>query len=38
MHSRWSDLDDLELVDLGELAGLGHRRAGHAGELGKEAK
>jgi len=27
------DLDDLELVDLKELVGLGRRRAGHAGEL-----
>ena len=27
------DRDDLELVDLVELLGLGHRRAGHAGEL-----
>ena len=27
------DLDDLELVDLHELGGLGERRAGHAGEL-----
>jgi hypothetical protein len=25
--------DDVELVDLHELVGLGHRRAGHAGEL-----
>ena len=27
------DADDLELVDLVELLRLGHRRAGHAGEL-----
>ena len=27
------DGDDLELVDLVELLGLGHRRAGHAGQL-----
>ena len=27
------DRDDLELVDLVELLGLGHRRSGHAGEL-----
>ena len=27
------DRDDLEVVDLVELLGLGHRRAGHAGEL-----
>ena len=27
------DRDDLELVDLVELLGLGHRRAGHAGQL-----
>ena len=27
------DLDDVELVDIAELLGLGHRRAGHAGEL-----
>ncbi|NDE98669.1 MAG: DUF1549 domain-containing protein, partial [Verrucomicrobia bacterium] len=27
------DLDHLELVDLAELAGLGHRRPGHAREL-----
>ncbi len=32
------DLDHLELVDLGELVGLGHRRAGHAGELGIQAE
>ena len=31
---RWVGIDDdLELVDLVELLGLGHRRAGHAGEL-----
>ena len=27
------DLDHFELVDLGELCRLGHRRAGHAGQL-----
>ena len=27
------DLDDLELVDVAEFLRLGHRRAGHAGEL-----
>ncbi len=27
------DVDDLELVDLHELSGLGERRTGHAGEL-----
>jgi hypothetical protein len=32
------DLRHLELVDLGELVGLGRRRAGHAGELGVEAE
>ena len=32
------DRDDLELVDLVELLGLGHRRAGHAGELVVEAE
>ena len=28
------DLHHVQLVDLGELVGLGHRRAGHAGQLG----
>ena len=32
------DFGDRELVDLGELAGLRHRRAGHARELGIEAE
>ena len=32
------DVDDLQLVDLLELAGLGHRRAGHAGQLGIQAE
>ena len=32
------DLDDLEPVDLAELGGFGHRRAGHAGELGIHAE
>jgi hypothetical protein len=32
------DRDDLEAVDLVELLGLGHRRAGHAGELVVEAE
>ncbi len=32
------DLDHLQLVDLGEFVGLGHRGAGHAGELGVEAE
>ena len=32
------DGDDLELVDLVELLGLGHRRAGHAGQLVVEAE
>ena len=32
------DVDHLELVDLGELAGLGHRRAGHPRQLGVEAE
>ncbi|GJD71644.1 hypothetical protein MMMDOFMJ_4607 [Methylobacterium gnaphalii] len=32
------DLDDLELVDLGELVRLGRGRAGHAGELLVEAE
>src|SRR5262245_48325533 len=32
------DADDLEVVDLVELLGLGHRRAGHAGELVVEAE
>ena len=32
------DRDDAELVDLVELAGLGHRRTGHAGELLVEAE
>ncbi len=30
------DLDHIELVDLAELGRFGHRRAGHAGELGVE--
>ena len=32
------DVDHLELVDLGELVGLGQRGAGHAGELGIQAE
>jgi hypothetical protein len=32
------DLDDVELVDLGEFVGFGRRRAGHAGELLVEAE
>ncbi len=30
------DIDDLETVDFGELAGFRHRRAGHPGEFGIE--
>ncbi len=30
------DFDHVQLVDFGELVGFGHRRAGHAGELGIE--
>ncbi len=32
------NLDDVELVDLGEFVGFGRRRAGHAGELLVEAE
>ena len=32
------DLDHFQLVDLGELVGFRHRRAGHAGELRVEAE
>lgn len=32
------NIDDVEFVDFGELAGLGHCRAGHTGELGINAE
>ena len=32
------NFDHIELVDFGELVGLCHRRAGHAGQLGIESK
>src|SRR5712675_1812259 len=32
------DLDDLQAIDLAELCRLGHRRAGHAGQLGIHAE
>ena len=35
-HHVGRNVDDLETVDLRELAGLGHRRPGHPGQLGIE--